>query len=270
MTVQNCNESGEILYCSIRGVGRPVVLIHGLAASNYDWQYLTPELIGTGYQVIAPDLTGHGNSDKPQDPGCYTFSVLYQQFVDCMETYGGEGDLTLVGHSMGGLIALNYAIQNPEFISKLILIDPYFDQKQLNSILRYINRKPYLYHRALRHTPRWLIQTLISLDVRGLLHFEDRTRKQIAEDYKRASPEIVYIPGTIPDISNNLKHIKSPTLVIWGTNDATLNPKSFPAIVESLPNGQGKAIEGTGHQPHLAQPEIFNRLVLEFLETKNN
>jgi pimeloyl-ACP methyl ester carboxylesterase len=265
VTDKNCNETGGILYCSVQGVGQPVVLIHGLAASNYDWKYLTPELIDTGYKVIAPDLTGHGNSDEPQDPGCYTFSVLYQHFVDCMDTYGGESEITLVGHSMGGLIALNYAIQNPESIGKLILIDPYFDQNQLNSILRYLNRKPDWYHKALRYTPRWLIHTLISLDVRGLLHYEDRTRKQIAEDYKRASPEIVFIPGTIPDISKDIMDIKSPTLVIWGTNDATLDPNSFPAIVESLPNGHGKAIRGTGHQPHLAQPAEFNRLVLEFL-----
>ena len=103
-----------------------------------------------------------------------------------------------------------------------------------------------------------------------LLHYEDRTRKQIAQDYKRASPEIVYIPGTIPDISNNLAHIQSPTLVIWGTKDTTLDPNSFPAIVASIPNGHGEAIKGAGHQPHLAQPEIFNRLVLEFLELNAN
>jgi pimeloyl-ACP methyl ester carboxylesterase len=258
------------LYCSVQGVGHPVVLIHGLAASNYDWKYLTPKLLDIGYQVIAPDLTGHGNSNKPLDPACYTFSVLFQHFVDCLETYSGNGDLTLIGHSMGGLIALNYAIQYPEFIGKLILIDPFFDQNQLNSILRMVNRKPDFYHKALRAAPRWLIHTLFSMDVRGLLHYEDRTRKQIAEDYKRASPEIVFIPGTIPDISNNLTHIQSPTLVIWGTKDATLDPRSFPPMVASIPNGHGEAIQGAGHQPHLAQPEIFNRLVLEFLELTPN
>ena len=246
------------------------MLIHGLAASNQDWKYLTPELIDTGYQVIAPDLTGHGNSNKPLDPACYTFSILYQHFVDCMETISRQQDLTLVGHSMGGLIALNYAIQYSDSIRKLILIDPYFDQNQLNSMLRFVNRKPDIYHQALRLAPQWLIHTLISLDVRGLIHYEDRTRQQIAADYKRASPEIVYIPGTIPDISNNISHIKSPTLVIWGSKDATLDPKSFPSIVSSIPNGQGKAIQGAGHQPHLARPEIFNRLVLDFLEINAN
>jgi pimeloyl-ACP methyl ester carboxylesterase len=269
-TDNNCIEGSEILHCSIQGDGHPVVLIHGFAASNNDWVYLTPELLVNGYQVLAPDLIGHGDSSKPWDPSCYTYPVIYQHFVDWMKTCIWDENVTLVGHSMGGLIALNYASHHPGSIQQLILIDPYFRQDQLNSVLRLVNRKPNLYQNALRLAPEWLIHTLVSLDVRGLLHYEERTRRQIAEDYKRASPQIVYIPGTIPDISNNLNHIKSPTLVIWGTKDATLDPKSFPSIVASIPKGQGEAIQGAGHQPHLAQPETFNRLVLDFLELNAN
>ncbi|MBE9475322.1 MAG: alpha/beta hydrolase [Chloroflexi bacterium] len=265
MTEKNCFDVGTELHYSVHGDGHPVVLIHGFAASNYDWVYLTPELINYGYQAIAPDLIGHGNSNKPRDPGCYTYSFLYQHFVDWIATLEKDQEITLVGHSMGGLIALNYAIQNPEAVHRLVLIDPYYDQNQLNSILRYINQKPGWYQKALQITPQWLIHTLISLDVKGLIHYEDRTRKQIAEDYKRASPDIVYIPGSIPDLSEGITHVKSPTLVIWGTSDATLNPKSFPTMVQSFPNGQGKAIQGAGHQPHLTRPKEFNQSVTDFL-----
>lgn len=266
----NCFNEGEVLHCSVLGDGHPVVLIHGFAASNNHWVYLTPELLSQGYQVLAPDLIGHGNSSKPWDPTCYTYSVIYQHFEDWMKTCGIDEDVTLVGHSMGGLIALNYASHHPGSIRQMVLIDPYFKQDQLNSVLRLINRKPDLYQKALRLAPKWLIHTLLSLDVRGLIHYEERTRRQIAEDYKRAAPHIVYIPGTIPDISKDIDHITSPTLVIWGTNDITLNPESFPSIVESMPNGRGEAIEGAGHQPHLAQPEFFNQLVLDFLELNVN
>jgi pimeloyl-ACP methyl ester carboxylesterase len=266
----NCFGDNGNLYYSVQGSGHPVVLIHGFAASHYDWVYLTPELAEAGYQAIAPDLIGHGSSDKPTDPACYTFSVLYQHFSDWMETFGQQGKLTLIGHSMGGLIALNFAIQNPDSILRLVLVDPYYSKNQLKSILRLINRKPEWYQQALRISPQWLIQTLISLDVRGLIHYEDRTRQQIAEDYKRASPQIVFIPGSIPDISTEIICVKSPTLVIWGTNDATLNPNSFPAMVKSLPDGYGKAIRGAGHQPHLARPAEFNRLVMEFLDVNSN
>jgi pimeloyl-ACP methyl ester carboxylesterase len=271
MTFENdCSGDGEVLHCSVLGEGHPVVLIHGFAASNNDWVYLTPELLDNGYQVLAPDLIGHGSSSKPWDPSCYTYSVIYQHFEEWIETCGLDEDITLVGHSMGGLIALDFASHNPGSIQNLILIDPFFKQDQLNSILRLINRKPDWYQNALRLAPKWLIHTLVSLDVRGLIHYEERTRRQIAEDYKRASPQIVYIPGTLPDISNNIDCITSPTLVIWGTKDATLDPKSFPSIVASIPNGHGEAINGAGHQPHLAQPEIFNQLVMDFLQLNTN
>lgn len=266
MINNNCSDIGTDLNYSIQGDGHLVVLIHGIAASNHDWFYLTPELINCGYQVIAPDLIGHGSSDKPKDPSCYTFSFLYQHFVDWIATINKGQKFTLIGHSMGGLISLNYAIQYPETVQRLILIAPYFDQNQLNSFLRSINRKPDWYQKALQVTPKWLIHTLISLDVKGLIHYEDRTRQQIAEDYKRASPDIVYIPGSIPDISESILQVHVPTLVIWGTNDATLDPTSFPNMVYSLPSGQGQAIKGGGHQPHLARPNEVNKSVIDFLD----
>ena len=265
MTDTNCFSDGETLHYSIDGDGHPVILIHGFAASNYDWVYLTPELVKTGYQVIAPDLIGHGNSSKPIDPACYTFCALYQNFIDWITAFGVDQELTLIGHSMGGLVALLFASEHADAVQQLVLIDPYYNRKQLNSILQLINRRPEWYQKALQVTPQWLIHTAISLDVYGMSHYESRTRQQIAEDYKRASPQIVYLPGSIPDISEKINQVRSPTLVIWGEKDATLHPSSFPTLVDTLPNGQGISLQGAGHQPHLTKPDQFNPLVLDFL-----
>jgi pimeloyl-ACP methyl ester carboxylesterase len=265
MIDSNCFSDSETLHFSIDGDGHPVILIHGFAASNYDWVYLTPELIKTGYQVIAPDLIGHGNSTKPNDPACYTFCALYQNFIEWINEFGVDQELTLIGHSMGGLVALLFAIEHADAVKQLVLIDPYYNRKQLNSILQLINRRPEWYQKALQVTPQWMIHTAISLDVYGMIHYKSHTRQQIAEDYKRASPQIVYIPGSIPDISEKINQVQSPTLVIWGEKDATLHPSSFPILVDTLPNGQGKSLQGAGHQPHLTKPGLFNPLVLEFL-----
>ena len=261
----DCFSDQNRLHYFIDGDGHPVVLIHGFAASNFDWVYLTPELIKKGYQVVAPDLIGHGNSSKPKDPSCYEFSALYKNFIEWIGEFHVDQELTLIGHSMGGLIALLFASEHADSVNQMVLIDPYYDRKQLNSILRLINRKPEWYHKALQLSPKWLIHTVISLDMYGMIHYESRTRKQIAEDYKRASPEIVYIPGSIPDITEKINQVQSPTLVIWGEKDATLHPNSFPYLVDKLANGQGKSIQGAGHQPHLTKPDLFNLLVLDFL-----
>lgn len=265
----DCSDIDTELNFSIDGDGKPVVLIHGFAASNQDWVYLTPELVGQGFQVIAPDLIGHGDSNKPLDTGCYTFNFLYNHFTNWINRLENGRKITMVGHSMGGSIALNYAIQYPGSVDQLVLINPFFNPNQLNSVLRYINKKPSSYQKVLQRTPQWLIHTLLSLDVNGWIHYEDRTRQQIAEDYKRASPDIVYIPGSIPDISTSILDIQVPTLVIWGTRDITLNPQSFPQMVASLPNGYGKAIQGIGHQPHLARPEEVNQYILDFLQNRS-
>lgn len=261
----NCKSNGDYLHYTVHGDGEPAVLIHGFAASKNDWVYITPELTKLGYQVIAPDLVGHGDSSKPIDPECYTFRSLYQFFIDWIREFGDDRKLTLIGHSLGGSVALNYAFDHPEIVKKMVLIDPYYDQNQLNPVLGIINRRPDWYQKVLEACPQWLVRTAISLDVRGLLHYEVRTMQQIAVDYKRADPQIAHIPGSLPDIAAYLERVEIPTLVVWGTKDATLHTNSFPALVEKLPNGFGRAIPGAGHQPHLAKPEIFNSLVAEFL-----
>jgi pimeloyl-ACP methyl ester carboxylesterase len=266
MAKVQCHPDNNNLHYYVQGEGHPVVLIHGIAASNYDWIYLTPGLASLGYQVFAPDLIGHGNSAKPTNPSCYTFEVLYQHFIDWTDEIEPDQKVTLIGHSMGGLIALYYGIEYPSRVSRIVLIDPFYTRNQLNPVLRSINKRSDWYQKALEISPQWLIHAIISMDVNGLIHFEERTRQQIAEDYKRASPLVVHIPGSIPDVIEDIKKIQIPTLVVWGSNDATLNPRSFPQLVHTLPNGQGSSLEGAGHQPHLSQPKRFNQLVLDFLQ----
>ena len=258
------------LHYTRQGEGTPVVLVHGFAASNFDWSYLAPELVENGYQVLAPDLIGHGNSiHSIPDPG-YTFRVLYEHFSDWINIQECEQEITLIGHSLGGLITLNYVIQNPSSVKNLILINPFYDKNQLNPFLRYLSGNPEPYRKALQIAPPWLMHLIISLDIRGLIHYEDRARKQKAADITRAAPEIVYIPGSIPYFSSQLSDIQSPTCIIWGTNDPTLNPKSFPELVDAIPNASGIPIRGAGHQPHLARSDQLNRIVLDFLEQQSS
>ena len=90
-------------------------------------------------------------------------------------------------------------------------------------------------------------------------------RQQVAIDIKRASPHILNLPRTVPDLTPELSRLQTPVQVIWGEKDLTLNPGSFPSLVSALPNSQGHPIPNCGHQPHLTQPEIVNQLVLSFL-----
>lgn len=253
------------LHYTMSGEGPPVILIHGFAASNHDWVYLEPELVKRGYQVYAPDLIGHGNSQLPNPKKEFIFDDIYQYFYEWINNLVFDAEITLIGHSLGGLIALSHAITNPHSVKNLILINPYYTKKQLNRFLRYISRNPEPYRKVLQMTPSWLIHALISVDIRGYYHYEDRTRRQKSEDVSRAAPDIVYIPRSIPQVSNHLQEVKIPCCVIWGTKDTTLNPKSFPALVNSLPIAISKPINGAGHQPHLSRWEQLNLIIVEYL-----
>lgn len=260
-------KNGVLTYTAI-GEGPPIILIHGFAASNFDWIYLEPELVAHGFKVYSPDLIGHGNSNNSNPLKGYTFEVIYQHFSDWISSMAFDQGVTLVGHSLGGLISLNFAIQNPKAIRNLVLINPYYSKKQLNWFLRYISQNPEPYRRALQATPSWMVRMIISLDIHGYIHYEDRIRRQKAEDVSRAAPEIVYIPGSIPHFSTHLQDIEAPTCLIWGTKDRTLNPSSFPELADVLPNAISVPISGTGHQPHLTKTNHVNQALIEYLEQR--
>lgn len=259
------SSSNQNLHFTTRGEGPPVILVHGFAASNYDWAYLEPELVDHGFRVYSPDLIGHGSSSHLSSKTTYSFDTIYTHFSSWLLSLEINQQFSLVGHSLGGLISLNYAVQHPDSIRNLVLINPYYHRSQLNRFLRYISKNPAPYRKALQAAPAWLIHTVVSLDIRGYIHYEDRARKQKAEDVSRAAPDIVYIPGSIPHFVEQLGDIKSSTCVIWGTKDTTLNPKSFPELANLLPNATDVPINGSGHQPHLSRPDQLNRIVLEFL-----
>jgi pimeloyl-ACP methyl ester carboxylesterase len=266
MSEQRIASNGRLQFLS-RGEGPPVILLHGMGASFHDWRYLTPALSGAGFRAFAPDLMGHGSSHKPESPEAYNFANLYASLEAWIEELELERPITLVGHSLGGILAIQYARKQPDRVKSIALIDPFFDFDQLSPLMRLANRNSHLAERALRMAPGWLIQALVEFDMGRHDRYEREVRQQIALDYKRASPHIMRFTATIPDLpAESLGKIEIPALVLWGENDLTLDPATFPSLVSAIPGARGIAIPRCGHQPHLSTPELVNRRVLEFLE----
>ena len=247
------------------GNGQPVILVHGLAASLYEWTSLAPELASNGFTAHALDLLGHGESAKPDDPRLYHVESIYRHFQDWVESLKLDSPPVLIGHSLGGYLSLVHAIRHPEAVRCLVLIDPYFESRQVYLPLRLASRHPALGEKAIRVTPQWLIHTAMSLYPATAAYFPKKARRQVAADCKRASPRFVYITYNTPDLTGCLVKVDVPALVIWGERDQTLRPASFPRLVQSLPNATGYPVSATGHQPHISKPELTNRLILEFL-----
>ena len=254
-----------------QGQGTPVILIHGLAASLHDWDELLPDLAAAGYHGYALDLLGHGDSPKP-DSRSYKTKWVFRHLVQWIDSLGLDEPAFLVGHSLGGYMALRYALRHPERVRGLVLTNPFYCLCQLPSLLRRTYRRPTINALVVGSTPEWFFRAIVNLTNTALgrdgdtnLTLSESVRLQTALDYKRTAPGAFNLPNTVRDLTSDLPRISAPTLVLWGDRDQTLDPDSFPPLVRAIPNARGAAMSG-GHVPHQSNPEEYNRLVLEFLK----
>ena len=257
-----------------RGEGAPVVMIHGLAASLHDWDFLVPALVESGYQACALDLPGHGDSAKPPRLDDYSAENVFLHMAAWIEALSLRDPAVLIGHSLGGYLSLKYALHFPQRVRALVLVNPFYSLRQLPPILQVVFRRPLLNTTLIERTPYWMFRILIDLTSLsfggggdGIHNLPEAVRIQTALDYKRAAPEIYNIPRTLRDLTPDLPRVAAPTLVLWGARDQTLAPPSFPELVRLLPNASGEAIAACGHVPHQCHAARFNRLVMNFLNS---
>jgi len=261
------NRLGTPLLSSILlGEGLPVILIHGIASSALGWSSLQSDLAAADYQAIAPDLIGHGDSFKPEEPDHYHVKELFQTFEAWIESLQISQHFSLVGHSLGGHLSLQYCLYHPERVRCLILIDPFYSPRQLSPAIRLLYRRPEFGVQALKRASEQSIRAAVGLGAAVSGRFSPEFRQQIVLDIKRAAPEILHILPTVPDLSPFLPQIPTRTLVIWGNRDLTLLPSSFPKIVAALPDATSEKIKYCGHQPHLSRPDLVNPFITAFLE----
>ncbi len=252
------------------GSGAPVILIHGIAASHHDWNDLVPDLSKNGYASYALDLLGHGDSPK-LDSRSYHIDWLLEHFSKWMQSLQLTEPAILIGHSLGGYIALEYAHRVPAWTRGLVLVSPFYSRSQLPLLLRRSYGRTGLRQLIVSRTPKWLFRFIVDTTSAamghssGALHsLPERIRAQTALDYMRTAPGVYNIPNEIPDSTHFLSQITLPTLVVWGERDRTLSPVSFPKLVETMPCATGKPIPA-GHVPHQSNADEFNQMVLEFL-----
>ena len=254
-----------------RGEGPPVILIHGIAASLHDWDDLVPELAQSGYASYALDLLGHGDSPKP-DSRAYQMDWLLEHFSAWMRSLRLAEPAILIGHSLGGYLALEYARRVSAWTRGLVLVNPLYSIRQLPALLRRTYRRPHLSSFIVERTPKWVFRMIVDMTSvamgrgNGALHsLPERVRVQTTHDYVRAAPGIYNVPNTGEDLTPYLSSISSPTLVVWGDRDQTLSPASFPQLVDAMPRAIGRALRA-GHVPHQTNAGEFNQMVKEFLD----
>lgn len=258
-----------------QGTGAPVILTHGLAASLHDWDDLLPELSASGYAGYALDLLGHGESEKPERAHDYTVDNTFGHFSKWIDSLEINEPMTLVGHSLGGGLSLLYALKYPERVKALVLVNPFYDIRQLPPMLQKVFRHQLINTNLIDMTPYRVFRFFVDMTSFNYYigHREshvlpEHIRYQTAVDYKRAASGIYNIPRTLPSMELDLSLLNQPTLLIYGGRDQTLAPSSFPQLEKSLPNVVDTHILPIcGHVPHQCHPETFNPYVMKFLKS---
>jgi pimeloyl-ACP methyl ester carboxylesterase len=223
----------------VAGEGPPLLLLHGLAASARWWTRNVPELAAR-YRVRAVDLPAFGASPHGAP---FDLERIPDQVVALMDELGIER-ASIVGHSMGGLIAARMAADHPSRVDRLILVDAgflWFDPGWLHKVTGPI--------KALRYARPGLVRTLAGDVLRvGPIRLTQATLQLVRADW-----------------SDVLDRIVAPTLVVWGEGDTICPPVIGRSIVERLPGSRLVTIGDCGHNPMWEHPAEFDRLVLDFL-----
>jgi pimeloyl-ACP methyl ester carboxylesterase len=261
---------------------RAAVLLHGKNFYGSYWENTIKALTAAGYRVIVPDQLGFGKSAKPEID--YSFDLLASNTVQLMDQLKVQ-QAVIVGHSMGGMLAVRLARNYPERISRLVLEDPigledyrFFVPPQTTAQLYEIemNMTPEKYRAFVK---RYFVKWRPEYE----RFVETRCRESLSGEFPRYAKAAALTFQMIyrQPVRHEFFLIKPPTLLVVGLEDRTtvgrgrvpeeiLKDKGRydllgKAAAKDIPNCQLVEIPGVGHIPHLEAPEQFHRALLDFL-----
>ncbi|MER5460066.1 alpha/beta hydrolase [Streptomyces sp. NPDC002668] len=261
----------------IAGDGPAVLLIHGIGDSSATWVDLMPGL-ARRYTVIAPDLLGHGASDKPRAD--YSVAAYANGMRDLLGVLGIDR-ATLVGHSLGGGVAMQFAYQFPERTERLVLVGAGGVGGEVNPVLR-----------AVSVPGADLLLSALSLPgMRRATGLFTRLIRRLDTDLGQDAPELLNLVDALPDATSRSAFIRTlravvdwrgqvvtmldrcyltqgmPTLLLWGSRDGVVPMQHAYGAHDAMPGSRLEIFEGAGHFPFHADPARFLALVEDFIET---
>ena len=237
--------------------GPSLVLLHGLGVSGAVWQGVG-RLLGSLARLVAPDLRGHGESDKP------SAGYLPRDYVgdiSALVAHEPSRPLAVIGHSLGAVIAALLAAERPELMTKVILVDPPFDASRPREHIATVEK--------LRHAGPGALEAELMRREPGM---GDLYAKALASLYRTAADGAFQAvlrsePG-FPMVVSTLGNIKAETLIVAADPrlDAALGADAAEHVTSLLQNGRLVTIPGARHAVHASKPREFVRAVRELLE----
>lgn len=253
-----------MLYSKIEGEGKPFLILHGFLGMSDNWKTLGTQFSEIGYQVHMLDLRNHGRSFHSTE---FNYEVMAQDIVEYCNFYQLQ-NIILLGHSMGGKVAMQVAVNNPELIEKLIVADigPKYYAPHHQTILAGLNAvnftlkpsrsevedilKDYIHDFGTR---QFLLKSLYWVET-GQLGFRFNLpvfNEKIAEIGKALNVDAEF---------------DKPVLFLRGSKSSYILDEDFIGIIHFFPQAIIKTIDNAGHWLHAENPTSFYENVVEFLK----
>ncbi|MEM7434069.1 MAG: alpha/beta fold hydrolase, partial [Myxococcota bacterium] len=259
------------------GKGPALLLIHGIGDSADSWRDLIPAL-SQDYTVVAPDLLGHGDSDKPRAD--YSLAAYANAMRDLLTVLDVDR-VTVVGHSLGGGVAMQFAYQFPELCERLVLVSTGGVSHEVNPVLRLTAAPnadfvlPLLGVPGARFLGKGVMKVLsllgtkVGRDADSLLRvFETLPDAASRRAFVRTLRAVVDWRGqaiTMLDRCYLTRDI--PTLLVWGARDGVIPVAHAHTLHAAMPSSRLEVFADAGHFPHQLEPSRFASLFREFYES---
>ena len=252
--------------------GPVVVLIHGIASRAAQWEQVMAAL-AEDYRVIAPDLLGHGLSAKPR--GDYSLGAQACGVRDLLAALGHDR-ITLVGHSLGGGIAMQFAYQFPERIERLALVNAGGLGQDVSAFLRAATLPgselvlPLIAGSWVRKAGRGLdslVGRWVPAGLReALIGFGSLGDAATRSAFVHTARSVIDIRGQRVDGRDRLYLATDlPLLVVWGGKDAIIPVQHGLGVAEAVPTARLEVFTQSGHFPHLTEPKRLSALLHDWV-----
>ena len=247
---------------STLGAGPAVLMLHGIGGGHLSFAPQVETLASSGYRAVAWDMPGYGRS-APIEP--YTFKGLAQSCITLIESLQC-GDVTLLGHSMGGMVAQEVVARRPELVNKLVLCgtSPSFGKPDGDWQRDFIAQRtaPLAAGKSMAELAEILVPQMVGPaalpeGVRLATHCMSQV---LPSTYRRALEALVTF-----DRRANLPNIRVPTLVLAGQEDRNAPPAVMKKMAQAIARSTYIELRGIGHLQNLEAPEEFDGMLLNFL-----
>lgn len=259
----------------IHGKGEPLVLIHGTPSHSYEWRKVLPKLTSAGYQVYIYDLLGYGKSERPL--GVDTSVTAQAELLSALLDEWNLDRAHIVGHDIGGAIAMRLAVFHPQRVTTLTVIDSVSYDSWPSETWQKIIKENLDSYSAMSESE---FKEMLHRQLRMTVHDQNNMKGDILENYLAPHKDPLgrvsffyhqvkyYDSKHTEEIAPFLKDLSMPVQILWGEEDSWQPVRYAQRLHQDIPNSELHIIANAGHFVMEDNPALLSEYILSFVKNK--